>query len=117
MDDNGIQSLYFLAVEPGAPPGEVVAVSQSSTSARVNWTEVPAIHQNGIITQYEVEYSQMTFTGVATRNTTTVDPTTLSVTLVDLLEYVQYSIRVRASTRAGYGPYSDITFVTTNEDG
>ena len=78
---------------------------------------VPAIGQNGIITEYEVDYSQMEFMEIAMYNTTRVNSTTFSTVLTDLLEYVEYSVRVRAYTSAGNGSYSDIVLVTTNQDG
>ena len=93
------------------------AVNISSTAIRVTWEEVPAIDRNGIITQYEVEYNQSTFSGATMYNTTTVDSSTLMVDLTGLEEYVEYSIRVRAYTSAGAGPYSDIMNVITSEDG
>ena len=105
--------------EPASPPGGVVATSLSSSSVRVNWTQVPPIDQNGIITQYEVEYNQTTFSGVPMYNTTITpaNPTMFTEVLSDLLEFVEYTIRVRAYTRVGPGPYSDVVNVTTDEDG
>ena len=82
----------------------------------MSWEPVPAIDQNGVITQYEVEYNQTTFSAVSMYNTTTVNSTTLMVDLTGLEEYVEYSIRVRAYTSVGAGPYSDLVNVTTNED-
>ena len=93
------------------------AVTISSTAIRVTWDEVPAIDQNGIITQYEVEYNQSTFSGATMYSTTTVDSSTLTVDLTGLEEYVEYSIRVRAYTSVGAGPYSDVVNVITSEDG
>ena len=67
---------------------------------------------------YEIEYSQMNFTeGVATLNETIVGSQNFSLVLEDLLEFVVYSVRVRAYTDQGDGPYSDAVYVTTNEDG
>ena len=102
---------------PTSPPDNVNAVNISSTVIRVTWEEVPAIDQNGIITQYEVEYNQSTFSGATMSATTTVDSSTFTVDLTGLEEYVEYSIRVRAYTSVGAGPYSDVVIVTTNEDG
>ena len=48
----------FLPVVPATPPSGVIADAVSPTSIQVNWTEVPTIDRNGIITQYEVEYTQ-----------------------------------------------------------
>ena len=90
------------------------ATAQSPTSILVTWEDVLAINQNGIITGYQVEYSQSTF-GNTTQNITVGD--VRSVLLIDLEEYVEYSIRVRASTTAGYGPYSEAIIERTLEDG
>ncbi len=82
----------------------------------MNWTDVPDTDQNGVITMYEVMYEPlMTFGGVL--NTTTVNTTTLSITVSELEEYVEYNISVRAYTNDGAGPYSVGTVVRTLEDG
>ena len=84
----------------------------------MNWSEVPPIRQNGIILFYEIEYSQNNFTeGVPTLNQTIVDNQTFSLVLRDLLEYVVYSVSVRAYTEEGGGPYSDAVHVRTDQDG
>ena len=93
----------------------VFAENITSTSIRVSWEEVPAIDQNGVITQYEVEYNQSTFDSVPTTQNIIVNST--MTVLTGLEEYVEYSIRVRAYTSVGPGPYSDVVTVTTNEDG
>ena len=81
----------------------------------MNWTEVPKIDQNGIITQYEVMYEPLMNFSVLT--TLTVDTTSLSITLMGLEEYVEYSISVRAYTSVGPGPYSVGIVRMTFEDG
>ena len=83
----------------------------------MTWDEVSAINQSGIITQYEVEYRQSTFSGATMSGTTTVNSSTLMVNLTGLEEYVEYSIRVRAYTSVGAGPYSDVVMETTQQDG
>ena len=95
----------------------MIAVNISSTAIKVSWNPVTAIDQNGVITRYEVEYNQTTFSEVSMYNTTTVDSTTLMVDLTGLEEDVEYSIRVRAYTSVGAGPYSDVVMETTQEDG
>lgn len=102
---------------PASPPDVITAVNTSSTTVRVHWAEVPPIDQNGIIVRYEVEYTQSTLSGAAMFNTVTVDASILLVDLIRLEEYVEYAIRVRAYTIVGAGPYSDVVFITTNEDG
>ena len=88
----------------------------SSTEIQVNWNEVLEIDHNGIITEYEVMYEPlMTFGGLIT--TLTVNTTNLSITLMDLEEYVEYNISVRAYTRVGPGSYSVGIVRRTLEDG
>ncbi len=88
----------------------------SSTEIQVNWTDVPEIDRNGIITEYEVMYEPlMTFEGQL--NTTIVNTTNLSITLNDLEEFVNYNISVRAYTSVGPGPYSAGIVNITLEDG
>ena len=74
------------------------------------------IDRCGVITQYEVMYEPlMTFGGLIT--TLTVNTTNLSITLMDLEEYVEYSISVRAYTSVGPGPYSVGIVRRTFKDG
>ena len=73
------------------------------------------IDQNGVITHYQVEYNQSTFTeGASATNQT--NGSVLSLLLVGLEEYVEYSIRVSAYTGVGQGPYSIPMFQITDED-
>jgi len=72
----------------------------------VTWEPVPEIDRNGIITQYEVEFNQSTFNEISTSNLTTTNGPQLMVELEGLEEYVEYSVRVRAYTSVGHGPFS-----------
>ena len=107
--------LYLFHVVPSAPPDNVVATAESSTSILVNWEEVPAISQNGIITQYEVMYEPLdTFGGqIATQSMNT----TNTFILLNNLEYADYNITVRAYTSEGEGPFSTAVTVRNSEDG
>ena len=102
---------------PASPPTNVRAENISSTAIQVLWNPVLVTDRNGVITQYEVEYNQTTFSEVSMYNTTTVNSTTLMVDLTGLEEYVVYSIRVRAYTSVGAGPYSDVVMERTQQDG
>ena len=91
------------------------ALALSSTEIMVTWEEVAMIDQNGIITDYEVEFEPLQFTDglmLASVNTTN-----LSVNITGLEEYVEYNISVRAYTSVGPGPYSDPVTERTSEDG
>ena len=83
-----------------------MAMVVSSTEIEVSWEEVPAINPNGEITTYEIQYVPLeTFEGQISTNT--VNTSNGSVLMMELTEYVEYTISVRAYTSAGPGPYSD----------
>ena len=85
----------------------------TSTTLRVTWDEVPAIDRNGIITEYEVEYSQSPFGSTSQ----TVRVNSRIAELTELHEYVEYLIRVRAHNTEGTGPYSPALLAATEQDG
>ena len=87
----------------------------SSTEIMVTWEEVAMIDQNGIITDYEVEFEPFDFP--ADIFTDTITTMNLSIVIADLEEFVNYNISVRAYTSVGPGPYSDPVTVRTFEDG
>ena len=89
----------------------------SSTTIEVTWDIVPPIDQNGIITMYEVMYQPLeTFNGNICTQTMVVSGREMSVILMELQEFVNYTISVRAYTGVGAGPYSDEIIVMTLED-
>ena len=88
----------------------------NSTALQVTWEPVPAIAENGIITQYEVEFNQTTFNAVVNFSSAVVNSMTLTVELSGLEEFVVYFIRVRAYTIVGSGPYSAVINETTLQD-
>ena len=111
---NYVLHLFFLA--PASPPSNVMATAVSPTSIMITWSMVFPIDQNGVITMYEVLYiSKETFGG--SFGPCTMNVSTISALLVDLQEFVNYTISVRAYTSAGEGPYSDGVSVITTEDG
>ena len=95
----------------------VQALTSSSTAIMVIWEPVPEVDRNGIIIQYEVEFNQSTFSETSTSNLTTINDSQLMVELEGLEEYVEYSIRVRAYTSVGPGPFSVAVVNRTLEDG
>ena len=108
---------FQLISEPNAPPNNVQAITDSSTAILVTWDPVPEIDRNGIITQYEVEFNQSTFNEISTSNLTTTNGPQLMVELEGLEEYVEYTVRVRAYTSVGPGPFSFAVMNRTLEDG
>ena len=92
--------------------------TESSTSIRVSWGEVPAIDRNGIITQYVVVYEPLeTFGGQVATMTVHIDASTFELLLNNLEEYVVYNITVQAGTEVGLGVASTPISIQTDEDG
>ena len=67
--------------------------------------------------QYEVEVNQSTFDEVPSTRLTTTNASVLMVELRGLEEYVEYTIRVRAYTSVGPGPFSVARVNRTLEEG
>ena len=92
-------------------------MTASSTYIDVMWYEVPPIDQNGVIIAYEITYTPLeNFTGLIGINSTNVSGSYLSVSLVGLQEFVNYSIQVRAYTIVGPGLYSNRVIQITLDD-
>ena len=107
--------LFVLSVyaEPNAPPSNVQGRNTSSTAILIQWGDVPAADQNGIILSYTVTYKALP--GGTPKTEVVIAPTT-EVTLTDLNEFTNYSITVFASTVKGAGNDSEPIVVVTDED-
>ena len=81
----------------------------------LNWEEVPAIDQNGIITTFEVFLEPLQFRELLTAGY--VNTSDLSTIIAGLQEFVEYDISVRAYTSVGPGPLSPAVTNRTFEDG
>ncbi|XP_068726160.1 phosphatidylinositol phosphatase PTPRQ-like [Montipora capricornis] len=98
---------------PNAPPVNISGRNESSTSIFVQWNQVPAVDQNGVILSYTVTYRALPG---GSEQTEYVIATTTSATLTGLNEYTNYSITVFASTIKGPGNRSVPIVVITDED-
>ena len=103
----------FCYSEPNAPPSNVQGHNISSTSILVQWGDVPAADQNGIILSYTVTYKALPG---GTPKAEKVIASTTETTLTGLNEYTNYSITVFASTVKGDGNVSKPIIVITDED-
>ena len=79
----------------------------------VQWGDVPAADQNGIILSYTVIYIALPFGSLQTE---VVNAATRQSILTGLNEYTNYSITVFASTAKGDGNVSTPIIVVTDED-
>ena len=78
----------------------------------VQWGEVPAADQNGIILSYTVTYKALPSVSAKTE---VVNAPTRQARLTGLNEYTNYSITVFASTAKGDGNVSNPIIVVTDE--
>ena len=82
----------------------------------LTWEDILLIDQNGVFVTYEVLYEPLeTFNGNITKQT--VNTTNRFISLMDLEEFVNYSISVRGYTIVGPGNYSVPVLAMTLEDG
>ena len=105
----------FVIVVPNAPPAYVTGNNETSTSIFVQWDEVPADNQNGIIVNYTVTYRKIKLPSGSLLDEVVIAPKR-NITLEGLEEFTNYSITVFASTSKGGGSRSDPIFVITDED-
>lgn len=75
-----------------------------------------AIDQNGIITRYEVQYTQI-LNDVNTTTNMSVNSTVLFLDLNGLEPYAEFLIQVRAHTAVGAGPFSDSLLLVEERGG
>ena len=105
--------LFISKSEPGAPQN-VTGYNTSSTSIIVSWDEVPPDQQNGIITGYTITYQSQTQND---NGNVSAGPNDRQKNITGLKEYVDYNIRVFASTVKGNGPQSSpVLVVRTDQD-
>ena len=103
----------MLFAEPNAPPSNVKGHNTSSTSIFVQWSNVPAADQNGVILSYTVTYKALPDGSPQTK---VVSPPATQATLTGLNEYTNYIITVFGSTLKGGGRISAPIIVVTEQD-
>ncbi|XP_040264377.1 phosphatidylinositol phosphatase PTPRQ isoform X1 [Bufo bufo] len=92
---------------PGSPPQNLVSAGVNATAINLEW--LPPAEPNGIITHYEIIYTNSTV--ILAQNTSS-----RAFTVTDLNPYTLYRISVRAYTQFGHGNQSTpILSVKTSE--
>ena len=104
-------ALFF--IEPNPPPSNVQGRRASSTSILVQWSDVPAADQSGVILSYTVKYTALPG---GSEQTKVVNAPANETTVTELNEYTNYSIAVFASTSKGGGNVSEAIIIITDED-
>ena len=83
----------------------------SSTIITLLWDPPPADAQNGIITQYRINITE-----VETGRFFTLFSATTSVNVTSLHPYYTYNCAIAAATMIGVGPYTSVITVVTLQD-
>ena len=109
--------LYFLILQlvPDSPPTDISVRSDNSTVLDVLWNPIPQENQNGVILGYHILLSGAR--GESLRNVTFQNSRQTYYQFQDLQAWTNYSVKVRAFTSKGNGPYSASLFANTEEDG
>lgn len=103
--------------EPSGPPQEVKCYSPSSTNILVSWRPPPVELQNGIITQYAIQYAATEGEDASTRQIVNIPPESTQYLLENLEKWTEYRVTVTAHTDVGAGPESLPQVIRTEEDG
>ena len=97
---------------PSSPPRNYAGVALSSRSILLTWDSPPAEEQNGIITGYLVNITEL-----ETGEASTMFIGSHNLTLYSLQPFTTYGFLVSAQTVAGRGPTTRLLSVTTQEEG
>lgn len=103
--------------EPSGPPQEVKCHSPSSTSVLVSWRPPPVELQNGIITQYTIQYAAAEGEDTTTHQIASIPSESSQYLLENLEKWTEYNVTVIAHTDVGAGPESLPQLIRTEEDG
>ncbi|XP_027035835.1 protein sidekick-2-like [Pocillopora damicornis] len=104
-----------VTTKEGAPtrsPFNVTAFPHSQSSIKITWDEVDPCHRNGKITGYNLEVYNSSEHRIRAID---FNDTTPREGIVKNLVFANYSVRVRAFTVAGYGPFSQLKNTTTHK--
>lgn len=102
----------FLLPEPTSPPQNVTFRLQSSNTVAFSWEPPAAMHRNGHITHYSVQFRKRSSDFSAEDRNTSHTRMVFS----QLSEKTDYTMRVRACTAKGCGPWSQNLTASTPGD-
>ena len=108
-----LRMLWKISV-PQGPPNNVTGSPTGTNSIKLSWLPVSKELQKGIIRGYQVKiYDEE---GEYLRNSTILSRN-LSASFAGLYQYSNYSLKVRAFTRKGFGPWSSLINVSIDDPG
>ncbi|KAM7412828.1 hypothetical protein PAMA_020286 [Pampus argenteus] len=114
--DSDVKIGKTLEEAPSAPPREVTVTESgdNGTAIVVSWQPPPEEEQNGVVQEYKIWCLGNESRYHINR---TVDGSTFSVVIPSLAPGIRYSVEVAASTGAGPGVKSDVTFFQLDASG
>ncbi|XP_039986183.1 roundabout homolog 1 isoform X2 [Xiphias gladius] len=114
--DSDVKIGKTLEEAPSAPPREVTVTESgdNGTAIVVSWQPPPEEEQNGVVQEYKIWCLGNESRYHINR---TVEGSTLSVAIPNLAPGIRYGVEVAASTGAGPGVKSDITFFQLDASG
>uniref|UniRef100_A0A667WFS5 Roundabout guidance receptor 1 n=1 Tax=Myripristis murdjan TaxID=586833 RepID=A0A667WFS5_9TELE len=114
--DSDVKIGKTLEEAPSAPPREVTVTESgdNGTAIVVSWQPPPEDEQNGVVQEYKIWCLGNESRYHINR---TVDGSTFSVLIPSLAPGIRYSVEVAASTGAGPGVKSDVTFFQLDASG
>ena len=109
--------LCHFPLEPSGSPQDISLEAGSPKSILVTWNPVPFIDRNGVIKGYKIIYRDLTSGSSTTKNiSATGENEQQIITLEELAEFTNYSIRILAFTSKGDGPLSAEKVAQTQDD-
>ena len=99
---------------PSGYPSDLVVTAESPNSVVLEWSPVPEIDWNGVITVYEVVFSQSSIEHLPQSGTLSASYRSTSV--APLQPFIPYNLTVRAFTINGTGPFNPTPILTTIDD-
>ncbi|XP_056140066.1 roundabout homolog 1 [Lampris incognitus] len=114
--DSDVKIGKTLEEAPSAPPRDVTVAESgdNGTAVVVSWQPPPEAEQNGVVQEYKIWCLGNESRYHINR---TVDGSTFSLVIPSLAPGIRYSVEVAASTGAGPGVKSDITFFQLDASG
>ena len=99
-------------VAPSMPPENLISEATTSESVTLNWSPPDIQSQNGIITGYLINVTE-----IETGETFQVSSATTNLVIQSLRPFTTYVCVIAAETSAGTGPFSISLTVQTKESG
>ncbi|XP_075284511.1 phosphatidylinositol phosphatase PTPRQ [Opisthocomus hoazin] len=93
--------------EPDSPPQNVELINVTATEVNLRW--LPPEQPNGLVTHYEVLYSDSSDLFIK-------NASSLSVSLSEMKPYTLYNISIRAFTRLGHGNQSSFPLLVRTSE-